>query len=99
MIFHEKFEIVFSNAQKSLDQRQVQPQDVSQSVLAISNWLKDNIDNNLSVKRLELINHIVLSNFETYFHDCMGMMRIDGFYRGPSNYSAIIVLLMIIANP
>ena len=71
MIFHEKFEMVFSNAQKSLDQRQVQPQDVSQSVLAISNWLKDNIDNNLSVKRLELINQIVLMNFETYFNDCI----------------------------
>ena len=43
MIFHEKFEIVFSNAQNSLGQRQVQPQDVSQSVLAISNWLKDDM--------------------------------------------------------
>ena len=71
MIFHEKFEMVFSNAQKSLDQRQVLPQHVSQSFLAISNWLKDSIDNNLSVKRLELINHIVLTNFETYFNDCI----------------------------
>ena len=76
MIFHEKFEMVFSNAQKSLDQRQVQPQDVSQSVLAISNWLKDNIDNNLSVKRLELIDHIVLTNFETYFNDCIKSRQV-----------------------
>ena len=76
MIFHEKFEMVFSNAQKSLDQRQVLPQDVSQSVLAISDWLKDSIDNNLSVKRLELIDHIVLTNFETYFNDCIKSRQV-----------------------
>ena len=68
--------MVFSNAQKSLDQRQVLPQDVSQSVLAISDWLKDSIDNNLSVKRLELIDHIVLTNFETYFNDCIKSRQV-----------------------
>ena len=76
MIFHEKFEMVFSNAQKSLVQRQVLQQDVSQSVLAISDWLRNSIDNNLSVKRLELIDHIVLTNFETYFNDCIKSRQV-----------------------
>ena len=71
MSFHEKFEMIFSHAQDSLDQRQVVPQNVFQSVMAVRNWLKSKITENLSLNRLEIINHIVLTNFDNYFNDCM----------------------------
>ena len=76
MSFHEKFEMIFSHAQDSLDQRQVVPQNVFQSVMAVRNWLKSKITENLSLNRLEIINHIVSTNFENYFNDCIKSRQV-----------------------
>lgn len=88
MVFHEKFEIIFSRAQETLKLRQIQQTEVAQSVLAVGDWLKNGIENNLSMKRLELINHIVLTSFETYFNDCIKSRQVYSDILEPSEISA-----------